>query len=202
MGQVQRFGSFRAVGLFGVVRHALSGRAAPLVSRSRYTDEERRHRIGWHRGGVGGRGVHRGASLLRRLERASPAEHVRTFRSQACQRRATHPRVAAATIAVGWACRRIHRNGWPRSASGAQLACPSRHRAPRAGRGRFHRLRQPSFDARGGADIALVSIVGRLLSPSGPPVCRCRAALGVARTSGHARAVCPCGSHARVQPGT
>ena len=91
----------------------------------------------------------------------------------------THPRLAAATVAVGWAGRRIHRDGWPPSDSGAQSAPRSRHRVPLAGRSPFigcssiratHEVIPTSRSPRSS---------GRLSSPSRPAVCHHRAALGV-----------------------
>ena len=102
---------------------------------ARYTDEERRHRIGWHRGGVGGRGVHRGASLLRRLGRASPAEHVRTFRSQAWQPK-QNTSTSGSCQPRGCLGRSSRSSRWlaPLGQRRAVGVCRSRHRAPLAGR--------------------------------------------------------------------
>ena len=184
MGQVRRFGSFRAAGLFGVVRHGLSGRASPQVSRSRYTDGERRHRIGWHRGSLQRCRVHRGASLLRRLARASPPGPIRTFRSQAWQQKKN-------TCTSGCCERRGRLGKSPRSsgplatlgqrrAAGAPIAesgtafglgsiidCPS-VRSP-------HEAVPTSRSSRPS---------GRLSSPSGPAVGHRRAALRVVRHVG------------------
>ena len=156
----------------------------PRLKRRRYTDEERRHRIGWHRGGVGGRGVHRGASLLRRLARASSTEHVRTIRSQAWQP-TPNTSTSGCCPRRGWLGRssRLRRRLatlWQRRAVGVPIATSGPIRGPDpfigcSSIGSTHEVMPASRASRSSCWFS---------SPSGRAVYRSRAALGVIRYVG------------------
>ena len=151
---------------------------------------------------MGGRGVHRGALLLRRLARASPAEHVRTIRSQAWQ-----PKQNTSTSGC---CRRRGCLGRSSRSSrwlatlGQQRAVgiPIPASAPLAGRvdsSVVPALIRGTRLSRHGA--CLDRRAGSHRHRGRPSVAA--APLWGVRTSGHARALCPCGSHAggRITPG-
>ena len=129
--------------LFGVVRHGLSGRAAPQVSRSRYTDEESRITFYF---GVGRLHVHRGTALLRRV----------------LVRRGGGARSKVFPLGRG-TCRKPDRIWLLRTSGsfGSRSRPVARHRAlSNSGAPRLRESEgsvQHSFGLRGCSDIALVS---------------------------------------------
>ena len=116
----------------------------------------------------------------------------------------THPRLAAANVAVAWAGRRVDRGGWPRSGSAAPSAPRSRHRAPLAGRGPVIGGSSISFEARAGSHITprLGHRVGSHRH-RGRRVCHRRAALRVCSTRRARAPVLSGAAHSggRITPG-
>ena len=151
------------------------------------------------------RRVHRGASLLRRLARVSPATHIRTFPASGVGNNEKHIQVwlLRTSRLVGQLATFIEAAGNARAAAravGVPIAASDITRRA----GSIHRLSQHSFDARGGSDIALVSIVGPTISAIGagrlsPP----RRPGGCSPRWGHARAWCRLRTHSggRITPG-
>ena len=152
----------RLRGLLGAVYHGLSGRAAPQVSRSRYTDGEERHRIGWHRGGCTAP-----CSSWRLPSSTAPAGFtIRTHSDVPISGVATNKNTSTSGCyecrgCLGRSPRSSGRRATlgQRRAAGAPIAASGTTR----GSGSVHLLPQHSFDARGGSDIAFVSTVGLAL---------------------------------------